>query len=215
MNLRNMRPGEVKALVFLLVAVVPAAAFGIAWESTEDADIFRRGDVEGVKRLLDSKRYQEDPYFKDNPDFITEALMISISSGNLDLIRYLKNRGWLEKCRKYNRCFPLHDAAGLGKLGIVKYLMSQGFEVKSRLPKKEGRGTALHSAVGGAHFEVVRFLCDQGVDNNVRNHYGKTAWNLAKDMSKMRSSDPKENAHLRTNVQKIIEYLTDRDCTKK
>ncbi len=208
----------IRALGFISLTLFASWALGADWGQSNPKDVkaFKAGNLEAVKRI-----FSKEDYFKDNPNVLMEAFGTAIESGNVALIEYLKERGWLEICHKEKGCLPIHFAAMVGRLNVVKYFIAEGFDVHALnldgwhtwWGEPDGK-SALHYAAGRGYLNVVVYLCKQGLDNKVRDKGGKTALDEANDSSQTRSSDPQEDFRLRTQIPKIIKYLGDKDCVK-
>jgi len=189
------------------------SAFGAAWESSKEAESFRKGDIASVKRILQKETYSEA--------LILEAFPTAITSGNVELIKYLASLGWMEVCRKDQYCMPIHLAARYGRVDAMKFFISQGFDVHAiTAPTKRGGGgknSALHLAAKMGNLDAAKFLCEQGVDADLKNEYGRTALGDAKYTASIRSlgATKKEDARNRAKVSKVIEYLESGQCKKK
>jgi hypothetical protein len=200
----------------LALVALPISTFGEAWESSKEAESFRKGDLQAVKRIIKS-----DEEFYKARNIILEALPTAISSGNVELVKYLATLGWLDVCRKVEYCKPIHDAAEYGGVGIIEFLISQGFDVHTiTAPTAAGGGgknSALHLAASMGHLGAVKFLCEQGVNENLRNEYGRTALGEAKYTAGTGSlgATKKEDTRIRANVAKVIQYLESGQCKKK
>ena len=88
-------------LVFLVgMFLLPMTSNGLGWESTDEAKLFEKGDLKGVKEFFETANY-----LNDTPEFIPEAYRNAISSGNFDLIKIGRRRVGKE-CR--SRWSPYH-----------------------------------------------------------------------------------------------------------
>ena len=197
----------------MALVALPISGFGAAWESSKEAESFRKGDLASVKRILQKDTYPEA--------VILEALPTAVSSGNVELVKYLASLGWLEVCRKDKYCIPIHVAAQYGRVGVMRFLISEGFDAYAvTAPTARGGGgkeSALHLAARMGHIRAVEFLCEQGVNADLRNEYGRTALGEAKSTLGTGSlaATKKEDARIRANVAKVIEYLESGQCKKK
>lgn len=147
-------------LAYLLLLVAPA--YGASWEQT-DGQYFEKGDLPAVKRLLSNEQY--------SGDLLLDAFQMAALSGNVDLVRYLEQRGWGKACRKSRGCDPVHYALLSRKHPkMVGYLLSRGFP-----PTREALLSAsfqvtpdLETVSGG--MEAVKLLCEYGADPSARRH---------------------------------------------
>ncbi|XP_041378911.1 uncharacterized protein LOC121391294 isoform X2 [Gigantopelta aegis] len=74
----------------------------------------------------------------------------------------------------------LHVAAEMGSLAACRVIME--IADKTCVLDRDNNGqTALHLATIGGHGDVVNFLLEQGIDLNVEDHLGATAWNYARN----------------------------------
>src|SRR5712691_2006012 len=206
-----------RTLGLLVLATLPVSGYGVAWEQSADAGYLRSGDLKAFKQVIQNDK--ENKY--KNPQLIIEALSTGITSGNVDLIQYLASLGWLDTCRKVEYCKPVYFAAEYGRVGVIRFLLSQGFDINAvTRPTARGGGgknSPLHAAAWGGHVAAVKFLCEQGVDASLKNETGRTALGEAKDTFSARSlgATKKEDARKRANVAKVIEYLESGQCKKK
>ncbi len=134
---------------FLFVAVLFVfcnPVWGASWEEGSGR-YFEEGNLAEVERILADETY--------SGAMLIDALSLAISSGNVDLVKYLDARGWLKACRKDRRCDPILSAV-LGKnRQMLAFMLSQGFP-----PTRD----ALFSAAAQADFDAVKLLCDKGAN---------------------------------------------------
>ncbi len=151
-----------------------------------------RGDLKTLRVLLKKLNY-----YKDEPQIKVYAFQVAVSLGNVAVVEYLAGLGWLDECRKPNPagCELVPFAAQHGRIGMIKWLMSQGFDVKDI---NSYGWTALHSAAQKGHLETVKFLCAQGVDDKAKAG-GDTALELAK----------------KSHRGPVVKYLESGQCGKK
>lgn len=196
----------VSVLFFLALTCVPFSA-AQAYGGIED--VFERGDLAGVKRLLAKGKYHSP----------VEALNLAILYGRLDVVKYLASRGWLEKCRKAERCFPVNSAAASGNIKLIQFLKSKGFPITLQ---------ALKNAAQRGHLETVRFFCKTGENFDEKYGYkileGGTWIEYTGTVhehfqhfinKKMRYRwAPLRDARIYASYAKIVEYLGSGQCKK-
>ncbi|MBQ2621753.1 MAG: ankyrin repeat domain-containing protein [Thermoguttaceae bacterium] len=83
---------------------------------------------------------------------------------------------------KKNGADALFQAALLGNLELVKWLVEQGVDVNSVFPDHK---TALHFAARGGNLDLALWLIEQGVDVNAEADGGEAALTLACDCDKI------------------------------
>ncbi len=215
MHLHNLQTLMIKGFAGVALIYLAVPIFAASWEQVDPNGVkaFKSGNLQAVKRILEKAEY-----FRDNQPLMNEALSFAVSSGNVELVKYLADRGWLEGCRKDPRqegnktCPLIPIAVTYGKVEMVKFLASQGFDLKTAMEEKyyEGR-SLLHDAAGNGHLEMVRFLCESGIDATRRteSEYGSTALENAKDRVR-----GERDARSRANFAQVIDYLKDRDCKR-
>lgn len=204
-----------KRVLFIVFALIMhTQAHAIAFEATEEAQAFKKGDIKTVKRLV-----EKDNYFKDDHKHTVEALYFAIDSGNLELIKYLASQGWLDICRKESLCAPIYAAAYYEfkkSKPMIEFFISQGF---SPVAANAYGATPLHAAAQhSADIDLVRYLCELGVDASVRGgYYKRTALEKAVNSAGAGSLSPnkQEDARIRQGLKKVIAYLESGQCKKK
>ncbi|KAL4094146.1 hypothetical protein PRIC1_009809 [Phytophthora ramorum] len=131
----------------------------------------RKGDIEGVKRLvgdewpsrgghLEVARYLVEQGAKkeatDNQG--KTALIWAACHGRLDMVRYLAEQGAKKDAIDQNGNTALIWAACHGRLEVVRYLIERGAKKDA---KDQNGNTALIWAVNHGHLEVVHYLVQQ------------------------------------------------------
>ena len=98
----------------------------------------------------------------------TTALIRAASSGHVDLVKLLINRGAdTSKANWYGSA--LHCAAEAGQCESIRFLLDSGMNVDLR--DDFGR-TPLHCATDQRHIVAIELLLDMGADPNTRDHVG-------------------------------------------
>ena len=129
----------------------------------------RKGDIQTVKELLN-----KDPtliYTKKDGSRYT-ILHCAVSSGSLELVKFLIDRGANVNVRSDCGYTVLHYAADTGSLKLVKFLIDKGAIVSN--VKTDWGDTVLHEAAESGSLELVKFLTDKGLDINNKNVFRET-----------------------------------------
>jgi len=125
----------------------------------QEMALFRSGRTASVEALLK----QGSNYTRYT---MVEALYETISSNNLELLKFLKIRGWLAECRKFEFCVPLHVAAQENvDSGIYDIFLAEGFNIEAFIMNI---GTPFLAAANKGHLKAVRILCERGADTKAR-----------------------------------------------
>lgn len=133
----------------------------------EIKDIVRRAKAKGWKWKWDDKRYVECA--------VRDAILL----GQIGMVRFFLNEGFLENKRAYgkgnsgkNRSSLISVAAKSGNLAIVKLLVERGADIR---PKNDDNGnfhydggddSAIEAAVQAGHADVVDYLLKKGANAN-------------------------------------------------
>jgi uncharacterized protein len=135
-------------------------------------DAARRGDADMLKICLDKGI---DPRIKD--EIGRSGLLLAIRDGrSLEIAQLLHDRGVpVDEADAVGRT-ALHDAAGNGDTGAVRWLLEKG--AKADRKDLQGR-TPLHNAVMGGSRQITLMLLEAGVDANVRDNFQDTPLILA------------------------------------
>jgi len=201
----TVSPG-LKVLWMLLLPMLSATAFAASWEQSSQREIeaLRKGDVAAVKRYFGA----DNKPGLDDYNIVQEALPAALESGSVELIKFLKYKGWLDVCRKDKECLPIHIAAGRsGSVPLIRYLMAEGFDGRT---KNEFGATALHAAAEGGHLAAVKFLCENHFDATQRKRSNETVLDVA--VSGLSTGAGVLSKDVLAQHEEVIEYLKGRTC---
>ncbi len=148
-----------------------------AMASTELDDYLREVRAFQDGRLDEVKESQpERNAARYDPRVETYLLYEAIASKNIDLLRYLRDSGWLEHCRRRSYCRPIDAAAEAGvSPETLELLLSEGFEPDTY---NASQGTPLLYAAINGRVDAVKFLCRHGADFRKR-----IRWDIDDDRS--------------------------------
>ncbi|VVC35016.1 Ankyrin repeat-containing domain,Ankyrin repeat [Cinara cedri] len=107
------------------------------------------------------------------------ALHSAVEEGYTDIARFLVEKGAYVNARGEDRRTPLHCAAAKGSKEIVEFLIGKGADVHA-VDNMHGE-TPLHKASKCGHRDVIKVLLDKGADPALKDRYGRTAIELAKN----------------------------------
>lgn len=108
------------------------------------------------------------------------ALHFAVSKQNLDVVRRLMSAGASARVKDKRGQLPLHRAAAVGNLPLVKMLV--GPQGKSPVNATDMDGmTALHHAISEGHGDVAVELMKAGTEIDKKDVDGRTAIELAPD----------------------------------
>jgi len=99
------------------------------------------------------------------------VLLATLDAGDLDLVRWLHEKGVALDEPDAGGRTPLSFAAETGRLAIAQYLVDGGATVERR--DMQQRTPLFHAALSD-HPDVIAFLADRGADVNARDQYGDT-----------------------------------------
>ena len=152
----SLRAHLVRALIVGLICLInPGHVVAMAWENTDEAAAFSTGDIAAVKRIL-----AKDHDRGYSGEQLIEALEQAILHGQVELVKYLATRGWLEVCRKAPNCHSVDWATD--SVEMLQYLVSKGFPITI---------DALRSASETGRLQAVEFLCDRGANPHEKYRY--------------------------------------------
>ena len=121
-----------------------------------------------------------DDYFRNTP--LTSAARYD----RVEVVRLLLEGGANVESVNANRSTALHQAAINGRLDVCRLLLDWGAKVD---PLDEWKQNPLQSASSRGHLSVVKLLVERGADVSLRNKYGNTASDVARDWGKKDVAD--------------------------
>ena len=100
------------------------------------------------------------------------ALHIAAQTGNMNLCRLLLEKIILHEKNPtdLNQWTPLHFAASMGKISILKYFIEKSMDVNMRTKKGY---SLLHLAATNGHFEICEILINKVEEKNPKDYSGK------------------------------------------
>lgn len=120
-----------------------------------------------------------DPVFLEHRNSQGETpLHLAVNAEKIEFVNLLLARKVNKNCQDKKGYSPLHLAASSNCLDILKLLLEDP-KPNVNLPSKD-RKTPLHFAASNGHLEVFAFLIEQGADENLKDHQGKTPFELVK-----------------------------------
>ncbi len=93
------------------------------------------------------------------------ALHEASRKGNIEIVRYLLQKGADIHLKNYNGLSPLHIAAYCGENEIVRTLIAAGADVNA---KAKDNITPLHTAASMGHADIVEFLINSGAEAHAK-----------------------------------------------
>ncbi|XP_024880819.1 uncharacterized protein LOC112460398 isoform X1 [Temnothorax curvispinosus] len=128
---------------------------------TPDELAVARGHLQVVKLLMQCEKI--DIVFKRNDDYT--ILHIASEESNLEMIKYLVDKGSDVNAKNASGSKPIHIAAREGYKDTVEFFLSKGLSINDR---GEFNQTLLHFAAMKGHLEVAKYLISQGADVNAK-----------------------------------------------
>ncbi|XP_076331369.1 death-associated protein kinase 1-like isoform X2 [Tachypleus tridentatus] len=120
---------------------------------------------------------QQENYMLQNENFVVAALFSAIEEGNLTGLKELFAQSNIDPNQGNRQAeTPIHLAAGLGKLQIVKFLHYCGANIN--LLDVNGN-SAIYWAVRQNHAEVISYLSEKGLAVNTKNKEEETPLHYA------------------------------------
>lgn len=209
---------------------VPLIALGSSEHSPGlCSDCLMRISNARVKRALDEHLESDDlgyirSIFDEHAELLLDwtnglgesLLHLCAHAGELELVRFLHERGADLAGRDKNDKTPLHSAAVAGGPNVVRYILENG--VSPNVVDNENR-TAAFSAIAADDLESLQLLLDAGVDVFIRDNFygysslGHAAWwgreRLCEHLARPGSDfDSAIRAAKSKNNQPMVETLT-------
>lgn len=139
----------------------------LAWASDNIHEAIIKGDLNAVRAIL---KKDKDLLELRNSDNFTPLLLASFH-GQLEIARFLIEKGADIHADDNENSTPLHNAAARGHLDIISLLIENG----ARINQCDGNGmTALHLAASYGHPECAKLLIEKGANVNAREINGRT-----------------------------------------
>ena len=139
-------------------------------------DIFEAaefGSVQDVKYFIEQEGV--DVNAKGNGG-VTALDNASFKNHDIEVLKYLVEKGASVNTRDDDDHTPLHHAAWYNSVDAVKYLVEKGANVNAR---DNSRRTPLHHAAHTNSIAVMKYLIDRGADINAQGEDGETSFHIA------------------------------------
>ena len=107
---------------------------------------------------------------------LERELFEAVRRGDASRVEGLLEKGVNPDCKDENGLTPLHIAAKLGRVEVIKVLFVRGADPNSR---DRNSATPLHLAAESGQEEAVRLLVELGADVNARDESGRTPLHYA------------------------------------
>jgi ankyrin repeat protein len=124
-----------------------------------------------IFKLFTTKLFYLETYYGFNKKY-EKVLLQSSKIGNLELIKYLVEKGVNINSKDNNGNNALLFASSFGYLKIVKYLVEKGVNIHDK--NNAGNNALLFTSPGG-HLKIVKYLVEKGVNIHAKNYVGKNA----------------------------------------
>lgn len=203
---------KLSTLIFLLCTA--SKAFSCDDESCEHEALFYRGDINALEAIWGTKEQPITP----SPYIYENYVRAVVSSGNMELMKYMASRGWLT-CTKDevtgNDCDILRYAVRNGSVEMLKFLMSHGYSVTLASLRESGKWGNLQAlklfCSIGANFEQ-KFEYHVYGGTNPGKHIGTMLDELKNQPSTWFDRYPLAYARVIANRIKAVEYLESGQC---
>jgi 7,8-dihydropterin-6-yl-methyl-4-(beta-D-ribofuranosyl)aminobenzene 5'-phosphate synthase len=154
-----------RTVIIILLTILGITS--LAWTSDDIHEAIIKGDLDSVRTILEADERQLEARSSDN---FTPLLLASIH-GQLEIARFLIEKGANIHAGDNENSTPLHNAAARGHLDIISLLIDKGAHVN----QCDGNGmTALHFAASYGHPECAKLLLERGANVNAREINGRT-----------------------------------------
>jgi len=126
-----------------------------------------KNGIQAVKEYLD-----KHPESLNNINHVgCSALHYASMFGNLEIVKYLLEKGADIHLNSEAGIDALHHASKFGNLEIVKYLISKGAEIN----KADNTGNyPIHAVSFFNHLNIMKYLCEKGAEIDCVNKKGET-----------------------------------------
>lgn len=157
------------AIIVTLLAAAPALSSGAELSPGDRfAVAIEKGDLDAVKTLVEEGNTPDTPI--DYGGNRLTPLMKAAWEGELEIARYLIDKGADVNYSNQDKETPLHQAIGREQVDLVRFLIEKGAKVNVA----DVRGfTPLHKAAAAGNVEIVKLLVVAKADTDAE-MYGLT-----------------------------------------
>jgi hypothetical protein len=151
------------------------------WELLRAAD---RGDPGKIKSIIEAGADIETPgRGRDGGTILGTAA----GRGDMEIVRYLCEKGAAVDARDNNNWTPLMKACSAGRYDVAEYLIGSGAVIDAPgLAGSFGERTPMMQAAFNGHAAIVELLLKKGANADYKNIKGDTAHSLAKSKFNMK-----------------------------
>lgn len=162
---------KILSLLLILFLLLQADDYDSNWNHNQKANYY---NLEAVKEYM---LIYEDVNAEDgNEHNGYDMLGFAISSGKLDVVKFLIESGCKVNFQDKQGHPPLIDAILFEQYEIIQYLISKGANVNLKSKEKE---TALHFAQATQNLKIISLLIKNGADLEAKDSKGQTPLLLA------------------------------------